>query len=96
MYQTKSDKAIFEQAVENKSKEFKESVYCEIEECYNTYEYEIVDDVPLEIKAEVDRDDGLEVYINQYRNGGYSGDDFGGQIWIDLQDGRFLTFHYSM
>lgn len=34
-------------------------------------------------------------FINQYRNGGYSGDDFGGWISIPLNAGRYLQFHYS-
>jgi len=36
------------------------------------------------------------VYLDQYTNGGMSGDDHAGQVWIPLPKGKFLTFHYSM
>ncbi|MOA18843.1 hypothetical protein D3C78_1391850 [compost metagenome] len=35
------------------------------------------------------------VYLDQYCNGGYSGDDFAGWVWIPLPKGKFLKFHYS-
>lgn len=35
------------------------------------------------------------LYVDQYCNGGYSGDDFAGWIYIPLNAGKFLKFHYS-
>ena len=35
-------------------------------------------------------------WVNQYENGGYSGDSYAGQIWIPLKGGRYFTFHYRM
>lgn len=35
------------------------------------------------------------VYLDQYCNGGWSGDDFAGWVWIPLPKGKFLKFHYS-
>lgn len=36
------------------------------------------------------------VYLDQYSNGGYSGDDFSGWVWIPLPGGKYLKFHYAM
>lgn len=36
------------------------------------------------------------IYLDQYSNGGYSGDDFAGWVWIPLPGAKFLKFHYSM
>lgn len=48
---------------------------------------------------------GEEVDLNEYAfkrafiyqtvNGGYSGDDYAGHIWIPLNAGKYLHFHYS-
>jgi len=34
-------------------------------------------------------------YIYQTVNGGYTGDDYAGHIWIPLNAGKYLHFHYS-
>lgn len=36
------------------------------------------------------------VYLDQYSNGGYCGDDFAGWVWIPLPGAKFLKFHYAM
>lgn len=34
------------------------------------------------------------IYLDQYSNGGMSGDDFAGWVWIPLPKGKYLKFHY--
>jgi len=34
-------------------------------------------------------------YLLEYVSGGYSGDDYAGEIWIPLNAGYFFNFHYS-
>lgn len=34
------------------------------------------------------------IYLDQYSNGGMSGDDFSGWVWIPLPKGKYLKFHY--
>ena len=36
------------------------------------------------------------VWINQTTNGGYNGDDFCGDIYIPVLDGKFLKIYYSI
>lgn len=36
------------------------------------------------------------IYVNQYTNGGYTGDTYAGCIAIEFTKGKFLTFHYNM
>jgi len=33
--------------------------------------------------------------VNQYRNGGYSGDDYAGYLYIPLPSGKYIEAHYS-
>lgn len=35
------------------------------------------------------------IYLDQYSNGGMSGDDYAGWVWIPLPKGKFLKFHYA-
>lgn len=35
-------------------------------------------------------------YVNQYQNGGITGDSYAGQIWIHIKGKRFFTLYYSM
>lgn len=37
-----------------------------------------------------------EVYIDQYVNGGYTGDTFEGHIFVPITKGRFIKIYYSM
>jgi len=66
-----------------------------IEECSYTFAFSIVG------KPTGDMVDTKEyvfnhVYVDQYRNGGYTGDDFAGSVCIPLPDSLFLSFHYAM
>lgn len=35
-------------------------------------------------------------YLKEHVSGGYTGDDYAGEIWIPLNAGYFFHFHYSM
>lgn len=35
------------------------------------------------------------IWVNQYRNGGYTGDDFAGDIYVEIKKNRFIKFGYS-
>lgn len=37
-----------------------------------------------------------KVWVNQWDNGGYTGDSFSGDIYIPITKKRFVTFGYSM
>jgi len=63
-----------------------------------TSNYEIVKEVPRQLRDEGDTDEEYEltVYVNQTTNGGYTGDDFAGTMWIALPtSGRYLKVSYS-
>lgn len=36
------------------------------------------------------------IYVDQWRNGGYSGDEFAGNIWIPLKENLYLKVRYEM
>lgn len=44
---------------------------------------------------EAEYQDGYGYYVNQYCNGGYSGDEFRGWIYFPMKNGKFLKFHYA-
>lgn len=59
--------------------------------------FEIVDE--CHYKLEEDDEDyeefGLKRAVNQYQNGGYTGDDYAGAIYILLpKSGKFFKYHY--
>jgi len=37
-----------------------------------------------------------EEWVNQYENGGYSGDSYAGFSYLKLAEDAWLVFHYSM
>ena len=39
---------------------------------------------------------GLELWIDQYCNGGYTGDSYAGYVFVRLKKNRFLKYHYTM
>lgn len=41
------------------------------------------------------KDSSIEVWVNQTRNGGYTGDDFAGDIYVKLNDKEWLTWGYD-
>ena len=49
-----------------------------------------------ECKQSEDLDHLKEVWVDQYNNGGYFGDDFAGWVFIKITDTKYLKFHYSM
>lgn len=68
-----------------------------IEDCETTTEFSIV----TEPGADKDKQDESPyafeyAYVNQYCNGGYTGDSYAGCVCIPLNAGKFLRFHYSM
>ena len=73
-------------------------VYSDIEECIeesgHTHSFSIV----AASCGAVQSDDYAfgDYYVDQYDNGGISGDDFAGSICIPIGEGQFLLFHYEM
>lgn len=80
------------------SKDFFEELELYLEECDRTSSYEITQDQPREEYRQDESDYELikEAWVNQYRNGGYEGDDYAGQVWIKITDDKYFTFHYEM
>lgn len=68
-----------------------------IEDCETTTDFSIV----TEPGADNDKQDEREyafkfAYVNQYENGGCTGDSYAGSVRVPLSAGKFLKFHYSM
>jgi len=57
--------------------------------------YELVEKPNIEPQEE-DWDSFDHILVDQYRNGGYVGDDFAGYIYIPVKDNTYLKAHYSM
>jgi len=70
-----------------------QSVLDYMEDCEYTYEFSIVDTPTGTRQSEGYR--FSYVYLDQYSNGGYSGDDFARVICIPIRGGLYLKFHYS-
>lgn len=68
-----------------------------IEDCDRTTEFSIVTEPGAERDKQDERGYAFKVaYVNQYENGGYTGDSYAGWVLIPLNAGKFLKFHYSM
>lgn len=68
----------------------------EINELVDFKPYEIVDSYKGDKEDEEEFCGSLDfIYIDQWRNGGYIGDDFAGDIYIPLPDGKFLKAMYQ-
>ena len=68
-----------------------------IGECDYTTNFEITSVTPdKENKQEGEGDFIKEIWVDQYCNGGYGGDDFAGWIHIKINKTEYLKFHYSM
>lgn len=68
-------------------------IICELGESH-TFSYDITTS-----PAGSEQDDGAswgKHFVNQTRNGGMTGDDFGGTMYIPIGDGRYFQFGYSM
>ena len=72
---------------------FKQIEYC-IEDSGWCTRFEIVKSTEGHEK----QNDGyrFKVFVDQYCNGGYWGDEFAGTICIPIKNGNYLKFHYSM
>jgi hypothetical protein len=64
-----------------------------IEDCDFTRDFSIVDKPEGKRQKESYRFSYL--YVDQYCNGGYSGDDFAGKVCLPIRGGLYLKFHYS-
>ena len=80
------------------SQSFFEELEEYLEECDNTSQYNLTNDSPNDKHKQDESDYELikVVWVNQYRNGGYTGDNFAGQIWIKITNEKYFTFHYEM
>lgn len=47
-------------------------------------------------QQEEDWEEFNHIFVDQYENGGFSGDDFAGYIYIPLKENLYLKSHYSM
>lgn len=96
----------YEQEQENQRKAVMDIVKCSvseeyykelmeyIKECDLTHTFTI-EDKPYG-KPQYEGEILETVHVDQYVNGGYTGDTFAGSISIEFAKGRFLTFHYNM
>lgn len=57
------------------------------------YDYRVTD-APCTSSKEDDYE-SIDVYIDQWQNGGYSGDDYAGTISVALPNGKYFTFAYQ-
>jgi hypothetical protein len=62
-------------------------------ECYDIYE--LVEKPNIEPQEE-DWNSFNHILVDQYRNGGFTGDDFAGYIFIPIKENIYLKAHYSM
>lgn len=68
-----------------------------IESCDDTSIFEITSEEPkTKHRQSEDYDHLKEVWVDQYCNGGYTGDSFAGWIHIKINNKEYLKFHYSM
>ena len=66
----------------------------EIEESEGGFNFDIVDACSGEKETNVK--DDIEIWVDQTTNGGYTGDEFAGNVYVKLPDGKYLTWEYSM
>ena len=67
-----------------------EDMLFSIEESDYTYDYKFVDK-PV---GEYDKDENY--WVNQTKNGGYTGDEFAGTLCFKIKDRMYLKMNYSM
>jgi len=68
-----------------------------IEDCCDISQFEITRVKPNDKDTQTGGFDFLkEVWVNQYRSGGYEGDDFAGWVNVKINEKEFLKFHHSM
>jgi hypothetical protein len=64
-----------------------------LEDCEFTHDFSITDTPVGERQRETYRFGYC--YVNQYSNGGISGDDFAGQVCLPIRGGLYFSYHYS-
>ena len=70
-----------------------------VKDCDSTDQFEITEEKPKDEDVEDLSDDFdflKNVWVDQYCNGGYVGDDFAGWVFIKITNIKYLKFHYSM
>lgn len=91
----KKNNVIFNDIKEKLGDDYLEDVKECLRESYNWYNLKIVDKPTGQ-----SQDDGYKsfnhIYVNQTTNGGYTGDEFAGTIYIPIYDGKYLESEYSM
>jgi hypothetical protein len=90
----KKDKAVLDFALSFVSERDRGGIDTEIREggwCMNF----LIVDKPVGVEQDEEFDHGKR-YVNQTKNGGYSGDDFAGTISIPIGCGKWLQFNYIM
>tara|TARA_R110000851_G_C12740486_1_gene530797 strand:+ start:238 stop:585 length:348 start_codon:yes stop_codon:yes gene_type:complete len=68
-----------------------------IKDCDFTDRFEITEVKPKDNDKQSEDFDYLkEVWVDQYCDGGYVGDDYAGSVNININKKEYLKFHYSM
>lgn len=68
-----------------------------IKECEYTDQFEITENIPdIKTKQSENYKYLKYVFVDQYCNGGYTGDEFAGWIHIKIDKNEYLKFHYTM
>ena len=84
---------VFEEIKKQVSKEYLKIIEEELEETNGGTHLEIVDK-PLGDKEECQN--GYYIWIDQYVNGGYSGDEYDGNCYMKLPNGKYFKWNYSL
>jgi len=83
-------------AIKNQlGEKYHQAVFDCIMECEGYGIYELTK-IPGGHKQMEDWDEFDHIYVDQWRNGGMSGDDFAGDIWIPLKKDLYLKVRYEM
>lgn len=99
MEMIKKDLAILQSVYDSLSNEEIQFIKDEIDECCSAWGFEIVKDKPSFAPDYTKEDDDclFDLYINQTVNGGYTGDEFAGDIYIELiPNKKYLKWSYCM
>jgi hypothetical protein len=94
--QERKDKAILEQVKQQVSPTIYQQIQSEIEESGYTHDYRIVDAPKGDFQDRSNEYDDyfLNMWVDQYS--GYFGDDFHGTVDIELSEGKYLRWSFSM
>lgn len=80
------------------SKEMYEDILHYIQECDQTEGFEITSKEPSSecLQTESGYECLKEAWVDQYTNGGYTGDHYEGCVHLKINQSEYLKFHYSM